>query len=156
MASPKRSSGKAAQGPSLENAAFISVLLWELTSWDAWNQLRLANTQCDAELFWKCEPTLLAEEYGIFAHFGSRNAAFRNYQGSYCKSNKTPFSVSFSFFELSTDFHASPGTVRITLTLRCCLHSLSSHFKLIWQWISGIKMRNLRFTRPFVPWLNVF
>lgn len=54
---------------------------------DTWNQLALANSQqYDAELFWKCEPILLVEEYGIFAHLESVNTAFWNDQGSCCKS----------------------------------------------------------------------
>jgi len=156
VSSPKHWSGETAQGPSLANAALISVPLRELTALDTWNQLRLANTQYDAEPLCECEPTLLVEEYGIFAHFASMNTAFWNDQGSYCKSNKAPFSVSFSFFELSAYFHTSPRTGRIAFKLRCCLYSLNSLFKLIWQWISGIKMRNLWFARPFGPWLNVF
>lgn len=81
--------------------------------------------------------------------------------GVAAKAMKLVCFLSFSFFLESKKvraehFHTSPRTVRIALKLRCCLHSLNSLFKLIWQWISGIKMGNLLFTRHFVPWLNVF
>lgn len=59
ISSPKHRSGKIAQGLTL--LKMWPVLLRELTSLDIWNRLRLTNTQYDAELFGKREPTLLVE-----------------------------------------------------------------------------------------------